>query len=183
MASKMEEALKGKIDPSHSNSGPSLSADDPRARAAARAAEIMEHYGDADRDEGDLFWAPAPPEGWSYEWKRIELLGKNDTAYDVNVAMGGWMPVPSERHPEMMPKNWQNGTIDRYGQRLHERPEVITDKAKERERYKARAQMQEKETQLAGAPPGTAPRKKSDGSSLVNIKKTYEPYSPMDVSK
>jgi hypothetical protein len=183
MPSKIEEALKGTFD--MPNRSPAvLSADDPRARAAARATEILEHYGKSDRDEGDLFWAPPPPDGWSYEWKRAELLGKSDSAYDVSVALGGWTAVPAERHPEMMPRSWAGGTIDRYGQRLHERPVVITDKAKDRERQRAREQIGDKEAQLGGAPPGTLQRRKSDGSSLVDIKKSYEPYRPtMDVPK
>jgi hypothetical protein len=169
MVSKIEEALKGK----------QLSGEDPRARAAARAAEIDADYGDIDRNEEDLFWAPPAPDGWVYQWKRVELLGKSDAGYDVSVALGGWTSVPAERHPTMMPKNWQAGTIDRYGQRLMERPEVIEDRARARADYNARAQLQEKEAQLGGAPPGTMQRAKSDGSPLVNIKKTYE--RPMDV--
>ena len=88
--------------------------EDPRARAAARAAAIREHIGDI--DEGtDEFYIPAEviPEGWNYEWKRRLLMGAEDPAYQVQLARNGWEPVPASRHPEMMPSTGNYQTIER----------------------------------------------------------------------
>ena len=43
--------------------------DDPRARAAKRAAELRGHVETFD-DGVDKFAAPRAPDGWTYEWKR-----------------------------------------------------------------------------------------------------------------
>lgn len=154
---------------------PEMRDEDPRARAKARAAEIREHRGGNDLDEMDRFTIDQSvvPEGWSYEWKRKTLLGKEDPAYQVELARGGWEPVPANRHPETMPTGGSFNTIERDGMILMERPKELTDEARDVELRRARNQVRAKEQQLNSTPEGTMTR--DHAKVRPNISKGYEP--------
>lgn len=155
--------------------------EDPRTRAARRAAELMDH-GIADADGAEDKFRIDPkliPEGWSYEYRRHTVLGKEDPSYQVMLAQKGWEPVPADRHPELMPMGFRGNTIEREGMILMERPKQITDMANDREYRRAREQMGAKEAQLHSAPAGTAPRD-NKGNSLVKLGKSYEPLAIPD---
>ena len=148
--------------------------DDSRARAAKRAAELREHNGGG-MDEGeDRFYIDprSIPAGWSYEWKRVALVGKADPAYEVNLSRGGWEPVPASRHPELMPKG-DYSTIEIDGMMLYERPLEITEDARNKEKKRARQQVKIKEDQLNEGPPGTFERS-NKGAPMAKIQKTIE---------
>jgi hypothetical protein len=150
--------------------------EDPRTRAARRAAELREHWGGDSQQEGDdKFYIDARmiPPGWSYEWKMHTVLNAESPAYQVQIANSGWEAVPAYRHPELMPDTYKGMTIDRDGMRLMERPAEITEAAKARELRKAREQVGQKEAQLNGAAPGQFERS-NKGDSMVKIKKSYE---------
>jgi hypothetical protein len=148
--------------------------EDPRTRAARRAAELREHHGSMDDGVDKFYINPAIiPDGWSYEWKTHTVLGKENPGYQVSLAHRGWEAVPRSRHPELMPENYDGETILREGQILMERPLEITEEAKAIELRKARAQVRGKEEQLGMAPPGQFDRANKD-APLVNIKKSYE---------
>jgi hypothetical protein len=154
---------------------PPSAQEDPRARAARRAAELREHMGGFQDDGEDKFYINPRiiPDGWSYEWKRHLLLGKADPSYEVSLAHKGWEAVPRSRHPEMMPDSDRGETIERDGQILMERPLEITNEAKARELAKARGQVREKEIQLGAAPAGQFERNNKT-EPLVKINKSYE---------
>lgn len=153
---------------------PAMREEDPRARAAQRAAEIRGHVGSMDEGTDDFYIPPEyVPEGWSYEWKRKTILGQEDPAYAVSLARKGWEPVPSGRHPSMMPEGSSFATIERKGMVLMERPLELTDEARDIERRRARAQVRQKEEQLNAAPAGQFDRNNKD-NSLVKVKKSYE---------
>lgn len=148
--------------------------EDPRARAERRAAEIRKHNDGAGAGEVDRFYIdPAMvPDGWSYEWKRKSIWGKEDPAHDIELARVGWEPVPVSRHPELMPKgNFQ--TIERDGMILMERPKVLTDEVHAKNLRTARMQVRAKEEQLGQTPNGTLPRDE-DARTKPNIKKSFE---------
>jgi len=150
--------------------------EDPRTRAARRAAELHEHMGAGLDDDGvnEFYIDPRMvPDGWSYEWKRFTVLGAQDPGYQVQIAMKGWEPVPASRHPELMPDTYKGTTIDRQGMVLMERPAVITAEANAREHRKATSQVRQKEEQLKGAPPGTFDRD-NKGTPLTNIRRDRE---------
>lgn len=153
--------------------------EDPRARAARRLAELQGHWGGElppDMDTTDKFYVDRSrvPDGWDYEWKAFQILGKEDPSAWTDVGNGGWEAVPLSRHPDMMPEGWQGNTIDRYGMRLMERPMLITEQVRARELRKARQQVGDKEAQLTGVGPGEFERRKSSGESLVKINRSYE---------
>ena len=149
--------------------------EDPRERAAKRAAEIRGHV--EDLDEGtDKFYVPQSiiPDGWTYEWKTLTVLNAENPAHQVELARRGWEAVPASRHPEMMPHGWTGKTILRDGMILMERPKEITDEALSIRYRRARSQVRAKEEQLVAAPPGQFERNNKD-SSLVKVKKSYAP--------
>lgn len=148
--------------------------EDPRARAARRALELREQTS-SDDDGVDKFYIDPKliPDGWSYEWKKFTVLGKEDPSYQVSVARKGWEAVPCYRHPTLMPIGYQGETIEREGMILMERPLEITQEAKARDLRVARAQVRGKEEQLGGSPAGTFERD-NKGTPLVNVKKSFE---------
>lgn len=157
--------------------------EDSRTRAARRAAELREHLGDMDDGEDEFYIdLKCIPDGWSYEWKREEVLGQKNSAYDVSLRRKGWEEVPASRHPDMMPNDYVDGPIRRKGMILMERPLEITTEAREIEARKARAQVRQKEVQLNGSPAGqNSPFDNTNkGSPLVNIRKSYEPLVVAD---
>lgn len=146
--------------------------EDPRERAARRAKEVREHIGSMDEGTDD-FYAPTPPAGWHYEWKRKTVIGQEDPAYQVHLARMGWEPVPCSRHPEMMPSGNNFRVIERKGMILMERPQELVEEARKIEANKAKRQVRDKEAQLAGTPEGTFAR--DDERVKPKIRKGYEP--------
>lgn len=154
---------------------PSMREEDPRTRAARRAAELRDHRnGEMDEGVDEFFIDPSDiPEGWAYEWKRKTVLGAEDPAYQVALARAGWEPVPTNRHPSYMPMGGDYPFIERKGMILMERPKEITDEARSIELRKARQQVRQKEAQLNSAEGGQFERSNKD-QSLVKINRSYE---------
>lgn len=153
---------------------PSQRPDDPRARAAARAAQLRDHGAVNEEATDEFYIAPSEiPDGWDYEWKREAVYGASDPAYEVATRRAGWEPVDASRHPSYMPQG-AHGPIRRKGLVLMERPKEISDEAKARELRKARLQVRAKEEQLSAAPNGQFERQKSDGTPLASVKKSFE---------
>jgi hypothetical protein len=150
--------------------------DDPRARAARRAAEIRGHRGDMDEGTDEFHIdQDMVPEGWTYEWKRRLLLGQEDPSHMVALYRDGWEPVPlnrDSRHRAMMPRNWGENTIERKGMILMERPTELTDEVRQMQLRAARKQVRDKEAQIAGTPDGTMTRDHKDARPV--IKKSFE---------
>lgn len=128
------------------------------ARAEARLRDIRGNM-PSGGDNRDRFWAPEPPPGWDYQWKRLTIYNQEDPSYQVELVRNGWEPVPLSRHPEMMPKGWSGQTIDVDGQRLMERPKVLTDEARIRENRSAREAVLTKEAQLRATRDGDLGRR------------------------
>lgn len=150
--------------------------------AAERAEEIRSGFDGGSMDEGtdDFFVEPDKiPNGWTYEWKRFTIYNQEDPSYQVQLRRQGWEPVPSERHPEMMPIGSTEEKIIRKGMMLMERPTEITNEIRRIDQKRAKAQVQVKEQQLNDASPGQFERS-NDGSKMSKIKKSYEPIPVPD---
>lgn len=127
-------------------------------RAARRLAEIRNGMPEGG-DNRDKFWAPNPPAGFDYQWKRRTIYNQEDPSYQVELIRNGWEPVPLDRHPEMMPKGWSAKTIEIDGLVLMERPMVLTDEARAREKANARESVVTKEMQLKSTREGDLGRR------------------------
>jgi hypothetical protein len=147
---------------------------DSRARAAARAAQLLDH-GVLEVDATDKFRVDLNiiPDGWTYEWKRHTTLNAEDPGYQVNLAATGWEPVMASRHPEMMPEGYK-GPIMRDGQMLMERPAAITEMVKARDHKNALEPVRQMEAKLSGVKPGEFERVDQHGRSAVKVNRTYE---------
>jgi hypothetical protein len=191
MASKFQKAVAERAAPvedvkvaERSPERPPMREEDPRARAAARAAQLREHVGNMDEGTDEFYVPPSiVPDGWTYEWKRHTIWNQEDPAYTVQLAREGWEEVPLNRnaaHQAMMPKNWGGNTISRKGMILMERPTEISDEIKRNELRMARQQVRIKEAQLAGTPEGTLSRD-ADPRTRPNIKKSFDMPIPEDL--
>ena len=147
----------------------------PRERAARVAAELRAHRnGDLDDGTDEFFVEPGViPDGWTYEWKTKTVMGAEDPAHQVQLKRNGWEPVPSSRHPEMMPAGYIGVEITRKGMVLMERPSEITEEIRQLDNRRARLQVRAKEEQLAAAPSGHFERS-NKGNEMSKIKKGYE---------
>lgn len=151
---------------------PEIREDDSRAAAERRAMEIMNGIDDTSYDATE-FNAPKAPDGWTYEWKRHSTFNQEDPSYQTTLAQTGWEPVPLNRHPQMMPTGHKGDNIIRKGMMLMQRPEIVTQKVKEREVMNARRQVKFKEEQLSNAPQGQFGRDHAQAAPKIN--KSYEP--------
>jgi hypothetical protein len=169
------EVVQVREDLSRREMRPEIREEDPRTRAARRAAEIRNHHNVDDDGVDEFFIDPAViPPGWSYEWKRRTVMNEENAAYQVQLQLKGWEPVPSSRHPEYMPDNGRFATIERKGMVLMERPLEITEASRQSEIRKARIQVRSKEEQLNAAPGGTFERSNKD-AGMAKVNKSYEP--------
>ena len=163
---------------------PEMREDDPRARAAARIAQLREHATDLGESTDEFYVPPSlVPDGWTYEWKRHKIWNQEDPSYTVQLAQEGWEEVPLHRnsaHEAMMPRNWSGNTIERKGMILMERPTEISNEVRRMELRRARQQVHIKEAQLAGTPEGTMSRD-ADPRTRPNIRKTFDMPIPEDL--
>ena len=109
----------------------------------------------------------------SYEWKMKSVLGLEDPTYQTQLARTGWEAVPTDRHPDMMPLGDKYPIIERKGMVLMERPKIISDRIRERDKKKAREQVRAKEAQLSATPEGQFDRN-ADDRTRPRIKKSFE---------
>lgn len=153
--------------------------EDPRAALARRVAEIESVIGDADFDSADEFAIDKRtiPDGWDYEWKTFRVLGQEDHTGLNQLKKTGWEFVPASRHPNLMPKG-NHEVIERKGMVLMERPAVITERFREKDRRNARNSIQIREQQLSSAPDGQFDRNHSQVKPKIN-----RGYEPMPVPK
>lgn len=107
------------------------------------------------------------PEGQTYEWKRKSMFGQEDVENMINLDQNGWSPVPAHRHPELMGRRAVvGGEIVRGGLLLMERPQEITEEARELDTFAARSQVAQQIQRLG------LEGKRAGGKG---IKTTYEP--------
>lgn len=71
------------------------------------------------------------PKGWAYQWNPVSIMGSTDACMSVSNSMyeNGWRPVPASRHPGKFVPFGKSGDIVRDGQRLEERPAILSQQA------------------------------------------------------
>lgn len=155
---------------------PAMRPADPRSNSMERAnLRAQQLLGDIDINNArDRFDAPPPPEGWTYEWKSVEVLGREDPQYQTELSRTGWEEVDAARHPEMMPRDWK-GPIRRDGMVLMERPAQITAKVKERDQREANHLVQSVKERMGESKPGQFERADGRGQSTASVKTSWAP--------
>lgn len=158
--STAEVVKRGPGRPPINRENPRPPAEDHKARAAARLAEIRANQIDDGGEVLDKFGIPQHliPEGWSYEWKTWAVYGKENPQYMSGIYRGGWAPVPASRHPELLYAGYTGDTILKDGMILVERPKILTEEARRKEAQESRAQVAAKEAAMGATPAGTMPR-------------------------
>jgi hypothetical protein len=107
------------------------------------------------RKEGiDPFDVPVKfiPIGWSYQWNAISTYGNSEIfqAQNVEFHQNGWRPVPASRHDGFFMPKGHKGSIIIRGQQLMERPEALTQEAKDEHERRANQQMRDRDAALMG---------------------------------
>lgn len=172
LAPPQAEALRE--DPRAADVRADLRAEDPRAEAERIAAEWFGHLDSLGPHKDKYYVDPTKiPDGWSYEWRTYTVVGKENPQYQVQMQRAGWRPVPTKRHPELMPKDWAEGVILIDGMMLMERPKAITDFQRERDKREANAPIENIRAKLSGVPQGHFPRD-ADPRTAPQVKVAYQ---------
>jgi len=124
--------------------------EDSRSRAARIAEQIRAQREGREDDGIDEFKAPAAPPGFAYQWKRKEVMGKEDFSHQNNLIRNGWAPVPASRHPDFMPLGMTGANIEHKGMVLMELPEELVTDARKMDKRRADIQVNQKAAQLEG---------------------------------
>ena len=157
---------------------PAMREESSRDRAARRASEIEGHLPD-ENEAIDAFNVSAlQPDGFNYQWKVRTVLGQELPQRQLEQAKYGWESVPASRHPELMPHGWKGQMIEREGLVLMERPTVIEEEMKRRERKEARDLVKGNQEKLSGVPQGQFARVDGEGRPTAKVAKAY---SPVDI--
>lgn len=92
------------------------------------------------------------PDGWTYQWNVVSVTGNAEVVLDQSNGMyeNGWRPVPADRHPGRFVPRGTKGEVIRGGQRLEERPLVLTQQARAEDMAYARRQVSDRDQALMG---------------------------------
>lgn len=113
-------------------------------------------------------------DGTSYEWKRASVYGKPDSGNIIEMREQGWEAVDDPVLRAYFMPEGHTGAIERDGLVLMERPQALTDEAREDDRLAARLAVSVKEQQINSAPDGQFERS-NKGSPLGSVKHAYGP--------
>lgn len=158
---------------------PEARPENSREEAERKAREWFAHIDSLPDGQDKYYIDPRKiPDGWTYEWKTHEVLGKQDPQYQVALAQTAWQTVPASRHPEMMPAGFRGATIDISGMRLMERPQLITAYQVAKDKRNAQAPINNIRAKLGAAPAGTFERGTHPGAP-VTVKADFGPPIPV----
>lgn len=154
---------------------------DPRANAEPRMAAPPtsgERLQRRRRTEDPLYFAKEiVPPGVSYEWKRVEIYGKEDRAHWIGLRENHWRPVPASRHPDLCVDN--DSVIRRGDLLLCERPKYLTDEAADEDMMEALKPVEGMEEIMYGTRQGEMTR---DHPGVRRISGINQRYAPGDIT-
>lgn len=115
------------------------------------------------------------PTGYTYEWKRETYVGLPDVAHQLELRENGWRPVPSKRHPHMMPPGYDGtGPIKLNGMVLMERPIYLTKEARQEMYDDAVEALGQRQRQATETPQGQLSRNAPSIRDQQRINARYE---------
>lgn len=123
-------------------------------------------------EEVDVFYFDQSivPPGLVYEWKRLEVYGKDDKSYEAELLRRGWSPVMAETHPGYFVPVGNKGHITRQGQGLYAMNAIEHANRRRYDQLMAKRQVQDQEKTLGIAPQGTFER------PLAKVTSNYEAH-------
>jgi hypothetical protein len=129
------------------------------------------------------------PEGYTLEWKRCTMGGKEEAYYMSELRMNHWQPALVENLPvvsrSLAPFGQESGPIIKADQMLMMRPTYLCDDAREEQRMLGDRIMQSNKTKMKEAPKGTFPRElgigRVDNAIGPAIRKTNEILNSSDL--
>lgn len=150
-----------------------------RDRAEARIRSLREGGWRAEDtvSSQDEFYVDPDLSGsdWTYEWKAVKTLGLDLSTHYMALLRQGWEPVPTSRHPEMMPISAKpSDPIERKGLMLMERPRILTDEARRAQERDARLLVRNNEASLGQTSGPDIFERHNKDSSMVKLKKGFE---------
>lgn len=121
------------------------------ARANERIKAIRGRIKEREHLDGDqgAYISSLTPDGFEYQLKRYEVYGQKDQKHQNYLAASGWEAVELSRHP---------GIYVPPDQILMEKPKVLVDEDRARERMKAEREVSDRSFALTQTPPGTMTR-------------------------
>lgn len=129
-------------------------------------------------NETELTVNPAEiPDGFTVEWKRVSIYGKEDKQNMIGLEKDGWEPASPKDFPSLVGKN-HRGSVITNGKEdlmLMIRPIELTEEARAEELANARNQVRNKFEEIGISQPGQAPRADSHGNKLTKIRSEYAP--------
>lgn len=134
------------------------------------------------RATDDKFAVPVEfqPDGWSWEFKRYLVGGKEDNVYQSELSMNYWEAVTAESHPEVGARyGIKAGPIFIGDMLLMQRPSYLTDDANEEIYDMTISRRQSLKSSLTDAPHGHFSR--DHDKTRPKIQKTYERVSSDDI--
>lgn len=157
-------------------------------RAEQRANETFRVY----RDTGDKFTIPPEliPDGMTYEWKRLSVLGKEDRRHQIALQRNKWAYVPADREEHEIlgsdpTEPDANGKPHPYanciivdGLILMERPSYITDIVVQQDHREAKGQIRSQIERLRLVPEGTLGNER--GERNVGVRRDRDLSIPSD---
>ena len=159
---------------------PEMHVEDPRELAKIREAQILGTLGDLDEHQDEFWYDPSlVPDGWSWEWKRYQVLNEIQHSHINALLRTGWTFVPASKYPQLVPQGNTEEKIIRRGNALMERPASITKMMSDRDKRLAQLQVDTKAAQLEGRVGSEyATSNKGDpirARGVAGAKKTYAP--------
>lgn len=160
----------------------------PRKKAAERAPiheplHAESKYQFLDDEDDDRLKVPKEliPDGMDYQWVTDSVLGAPMPQRRARFERRAWRPVPAERHDGIFTPKGYKGEINVDGMVLMERSIEHSNRARQKDRLKAREQVYVREQQLRGGDLGNKVAFDTQHPSAQRVNRVSKSYEKIDV--
>lgn len=123
----------------------------------------------------ELFVDPSEiPDGFSVEWKRASIYGKEDNEHLIGLEKDGWEPASPKDFPSRVGKNYKGTSVRHKDLILMIRPKELTQEALYEDRVNATRQVKTKLEEIGLSKPGEMQRVDSAGRPLAKVNISYD---------
>ena len=151
-----------------------------RRELEMRGRTRTNHLRKDDADEVDPKYIPPEliPEGWTFQWKNVTVLGQPIEelvpGYRATMEMNHWEPVPAALLRSILPRSYTGRTVEMGGQMLMMQQTYLAEQSKSRNEKNANDLMQSSAKKLGVAGTGELDRK------VQTVRRTYEKMAVPD---